>query len=162
MKPTDRLEQVGILRQALKPLLHEADTEKIGIILNPIVAILEKMAIEIQDLTDASKNLEKRELNFSVDVPAIKVLSLEVSQLKGELAKLDKPQAKTDIGNYRPHDQDDLIQGTEYAGFVAPDGAWLIMRAQNGQQRYAAGTSDYQESWEKRQKQSYDYLDKVS
>ena len=62
------------------------------------------------------------------------------------------------VSPYEPHDQA-KGSGFQYSGFVRSDGAYYIQRVSKGEQRYAKGTGNYTDSWGRRDKLDYGYID---
>ena len=168
MDKTDRLTAVGIVRQALAPLIKEwtVDQELLAkAILNELTPTLQEVAkaltksveVAIPDLDRLIEKLNKLEKNDTIT----EVKLPDITKLAEKLESLTSSLAKANIGDYRPHDQDDKIAGVEYDGFVAPNGNWYIVRQQDNLQRYASGRENYEDAWQKRDKQNYGYLNKV-
>ena len=164
----DRLTAVGIVRQALAPLVKDwIDEQKelanVSEQLIPLLGKIEKRlgesplveieVPEIDTLIERLDTLSKRDNTQEIALP-------DIQKLAEGLTHLSTTLKSRSIADYRPHDQSE-VQGTEYSGFVSPTGSWYIIRAQEGEQRYASGKENYAESWTKRSKQNYDYLDKV-
>lgn len=96
------------------------------------------------------------------DVLDVNTITKPILKAVGEIAKAT--EAPINMLDYRPHDQDTQSDVYKFYGFVAADGSWYIVRddTKEQQQRYAAGTDNYKQAWQKRAgKLKYGYIDEV-
>jgi hypothetical protein len=156
----NKLEQIGLIRTALIPIFQE---------------LAKKNTEELKELVGSLKLEPIVKVNPTIDLPELDNVITELSKLAKKdtvvtipgidelIEKIGNPATvqPTNIGDYRPHDQDETIPASEYFGFVSPDGKWYIINSQKGTQRYAAGQDGYVEAWGRRSKLTYGYLNEV-
>lgn len=141
---SDNLKQIAQIRKAIAPLVavlsRESDekiTKRLALIETALSTLLQKETVV---------NIAPPQVDVTVDTAAI-TKSIEKMQKKAE----------TSDSEFQPHDQ--AKKGTfSYNGFVKSDGSWYIQRVAKGEQRYAKGTGDYVDSWEKKDNLKYGML----
>ncbi len=142
------------LRKALVdiPLTVEIDSQKLDKHLADFLAKRDAPKIIVQP---AEVRVES---NWD---PIIKVLEgIDRAEILRKAEEAGKTYASPDaISDYRPHDQDSAGKIYKYFGFVAPSGGWYIMRQAKQEQRYTAGIGNYEDAWEKREKQSFGLIE---
>lgn len=80
------------------------------------------------------------------------------------LAGLATESRQNPLDQYRIADEDSSGT-TQYFGFLASSGAWVILRVVKGttnSYRYANGSDAYSSAWSERASKTYDYLNKLT
>lgn len=187
-KQIDELKDIGKARKMLAPLfkLYGQKIEDSADIIAKSVADLDKKLADNKQQTDKqiigvlatiTKALAERDKQVDKQFAKMQEVIIELTE-KETTVKVDAPPVNVEVqppeqvivekstpapepvSEYQPHDQDKK-NSFQYSGFVRSDGAWYIQRIAKGEQRYVAGTKDYSESWEKRDKLDYKNINEV-
>lgn len=145
MDDMDRRQLVGLLRQAIKPLIKDIVVEKMT---QEITASLKL------DIAKLNSSLEKHSTSVNIDASDLHTAVQELTKYTMQ-QELKKSQSKQlEVTDYQPHDQ--KKKGVyKYAGFVRPDGSWYIQRIAKDEQRYIFGKGNYSEAWSEAEAQKY-------
>lgn len=142
---TEELKTVAQIRKAIQPL--------VSLVKRDADANLEE---RLHGIEVALSALLKKDTSVTVQPPEVNV-TVDTKSIENALSKMQKSEPKP-VSTFEPHDQA-KAQGESFSGFVRSDGDWYIQRVTKGEQRYAKGSGDYSEAWEKRSKLKYGYID---
>jgi hypothetical protein len=140
---TENLKQIAQIRKAVMPLIQ--------LLKNESDKTLEK---RLDGIEAALSTLLKKDPAINVSPPEVNV-KVDTAEITKSIEKMSKTGTTS---TYEPHDQ--AKSGPyNYSGFVKSDGKWYIQRVAKGEQRYAKGTGEYTEAWDKRKNIKYGYID---
>lgn len=166
-----RLEEIGVIRQAFRPVFEEMETKaatrdaefqaalkRVSEVLNKVdsnatvtIPGLAELIQQIGALAKRDNTVNVELSDHTVDVPDLAAVTEVLRQVSQMMA------INRNINDYRPHDQAEDASAAYY-GFEHSDGSWYVMRQIGSVQRYAAGHGDYENNWKAHAKLTYGLL----
>lgn len=100
--------------------------------------------------------IESFDYSPTVNVPAPNVTvtapEVDLKPLQKSMDSYFTPRTDVvDLSRYRAQDMDEMEQGTQFVGFVNPEGAWYILKSveEDNTLRYKFGKDKYPRAWER-------------